>query len=73
MPRFIAAALICILGVSVQSPVRAQSANFGDAMAWYEREAEKGSAKARFLLGLLSERGAGKCKKYTSQRHLNGF
>lgn len=63
MPRFVAAALICILSFSAHNPARAQSANFGDAMAWYEREAAKGSAKAQFLLGLLSERGAGKRKK----------
>jgi len=66
MPQFIAAALICLLTVSVQDPARAQPANFGDAMAWYEREAAKGSAKAQFLLGLLSERGTGKRKKDVS-------
>jgi TPR repeat protein len=63
MLRFIAAAFICVLNVHIHNPAFAQPTNFADAMAWYETEAAKGSAKAQFLLGLLSERGANGRKK----------
>lgn len=36
-----------------------QPTTYGEAMRWYEKQANAGSAKAQYLLGLLYERGAG--------------
>ena len=47
----------------------AQSATYGDAMRWYERETLKGTAKAQFLLGLLYERGSAPRKQDPEQAY----
>jgi len=60
MYRFTIAVFIgvLILPAWVQTATT-QRSSYGDAMAWYEREAAKGSARAQYFLGLLYEKGAG--------------
>ena len=56
-------AMLTMVVAVLSGPVQAQSGGYGGAMNWYERQAEKGDAKAQFLLGILYERGAGPREK----------
>ena len=57
--RFFIAALMLLglnAGTAAQSP---PPDNYGDAMGWYEREAEKGNPRAQFFYGYMYETGEG--------------
>ena len=73
MSRLVAAALILFSGLFLLNPANAQksgeNSGYAGAMDWYEREAEKGSAKAQFLLGLLYEHGSGARSQDLKQAH----
>lgn len=69
MLRLVAAALVLVPFLSLQSPAIAQPAGYAGAMEWYGQEAAKGSAKAQFLLGMLHEQGQGSRKKDLTRAH----
>lgn len=62
MIRACAALLAIVSGTAIvlnSGSALGQPTTYGEAMRWYEQQANEGSAKAQYLLGLLYERGAG--------------
>ena len=57
--RFFIGALM-LLGINAETAAQSPPPdNYGDAMGWYQSEAEKGNPRAQFLYGYMHETGEG--------------